>query len=146
MTTQRREIRRLLRTRMAAAGERYTWQRAEIWLCLWESVQGLTVAELMESLKARGLGQATVYRGVKLLEKLGLVHLRRRSDGSHCYAPLSAEPGHPFTCLKCGRVVDVDLCFVDEIRRRLTQEGGYEVVSHNLEILGICPACRKVAP
>ena len=47
-------------------------------------------------------------------------------------------------CVACGRVNDLPI----SVDRRLEEEAGramnYQVVSHQVEVLGVCPLCQTV--
>lgn len=83
---------------------------------------------------------ATVYRNLEFLSDAGLVWkmdvagTQRRFDGT-------TENHYHIRCSRCGRVEDVDiepLAIIEETAKRLC---GYKVLSHRVELTGICPDC-----
>jgi Fur family ferric uptake transcriptional regulator len=85
---------------------------------------------------------ATVYRNLEILSDAGLVWkmdvsgTQRRFDGT-------TENHYHIRCRRCGRVEDVDiepLKIIEEAAKRLC---GYKVLSHRVELTGICPDCDK---
>jgi Fur family ferric uptake transcriptional regulator len=82
---------------------------------------------------------ATVYRNLRRLAAEGLVQERAESGGLHFDG--NTAPHDHFTCVVCGRVMDVP-------RRRpppLPRAGarGLEILSHRVEFFGRCRACRR---
>lgn len=84
----------------------------------------------------------TVYRNLNLLRDLGeIIELNfgstfSRFDGN----PL---PHYHFTCLKCGRVYDVDEPLHPELEERVERSMGCEVTNHRLEFYGTCRECLR---
>jgi len=103
-----------------------------------------TANEVYEMIRKRlpNISLGTVYRNLEILsengmiQKLELAGTQRRFDGMkdfHYHA----------RCVACGRVDDVALdltAIIDESAMRLTD---YEIISHRLEFIGLCPDCRK---
>jgi Fur family ferric uptake transcriptional regulator len=46
-------------------------------------------------------------------------------------------------CVHCGRIGDVPVKAADRIEAASRGAGGYEIVGHRLEFVGICPSCGK---
>lgn len=108
----------------------------------------LKVDELLERVRAVDpkIGQATVYRTMKLLTKCGLAQPRHFGDGHTRYEPIGPdeEEHHDhLICESCGRIVE----FMDERIERLQEEvaaaHGFTVTHHKMELYGLCPSCRK---
>jgi Fur family transcriptional regulator, ferric uptake regulator len=102
------------------------------------------VAEAAEALRAEGIGQATVYRAVGLLEELGLL-LRVHVGGD---APRYAAPPvghtHPLICGVCHRLVDFDgEGDLHYLEKQLEATTGFSIYGHILEVYGVCPDCRR---
>lgn len=106
----------------------------------------LTPAEIYERVRQEhpGIGYVTVYRTLEMLARLGLIcevhtggssrsYLLRRPSGHH----------HHLICSGCGAVADFTGCELGELEQRLSQETGFEVESHLLELFGRCQSCQK---
>jgi Fur family transcriptional regulator, peroxide stress response regulator len=88
----------------------------------------------------------TVYRNLRLLVAEGLVN---ELPGPHARFDGNTSEHHHFTCLGCGRIVDVEgpltaphsraLC------RRVAAQGGFSVTHHRIEFYGRCAACRTAS-
>jgi len=85
----------------------------------------------------------TVYRNLDLLSAAGeiqtleLAGTQKRFDGN------PADHYHA-RCLKCGRVVDLDLPSgaLTDLEETVATVSGFKIVGHRLEFRGICPRCQ----
>jgi Fe2+ or Zn2+ uptake regulation protein len=86
----------------------------------------------------------TVYRNLRLLVAEGLVKER---PGPHARFDGNLAEHHHFTCLGCGRIVDVAGPITEPhsraLRAQVAAAGGFSVTHHRIEFYGRCPACRK---
>lgn len=90
------------------------------------------------------IGQATVFRTIKLLESSGLAREARRGEGSRLYEHAFNHVHHDhLVCVLCGRTIEFMDEGIEEAQRRVYEASGFEIVSHQLELRGICPACGK---
>ncbi len=110
----------------------------------------LTAREIADSLRddGRGVGVATVYRTLELLEGLRLVQRLDVGDASARYEP--ALPGgehhhHHLVCDECGLVTPFEDSrlerAIDDLGRRLD----YSVGDHDVILRGSCPNCTEGA-
>jgi Fur family transcriptional regulator, ferric uptake regulator len=138
----------ILRTYITEHGLKSSRQREIIADVFFEAGGHLTVEELLERVREvdAKIGQATVYRTMKLLTKCGLAQPRRFGDGHTRYEPVAPdeEEHHDhLICEACGRIVE----FLDERIERLQEEvakiHGFAVTHHKMELYGICPSCRE---
>jgi Fur family ferric uptake transcriptional regulator len=89
------------------------------------------------------IGRATVYRTIKLLLDQGLLCRVILGDGSICYRVSHKAHHHHLVCLACGATEDIHLEDVEDVLDRVRDASDYELVSHRVEVYGICPACRS---
>ena len=84
----------------------------------------------------------TVYRNLELLahggliQKLDLGSTEARYDGN-------PAPHYHARCVQCGRVVDVSGVHVQAVEPVGASLGGFEILGHRLEFVGLCPECRS---
>ncbi len=125
------------------AGVRLTPQREAVWRWFAAQPAGAGIAEAARALAAQGVGLATVYRTVALLEDLGF--LRRFHDvrGEHRYLAARPGHGHALVCRVCGRAVPFETCALEVLERLLALETGFVVERHSLEVYGVCPGCQE---
>lgn len=90
------------------------------------------------------IGFATVYRNLQKLVVEGQVKEVQFVDKKKRYETLLHDHQH-FICTSCHRIIDMELSKllnVGEISKKLQC---HEVQSFNLELIGLCAACRKPA-
>ncbi len=90
------------------------------------------------------IGQATVYRVMKLFIEAGLAQEVDFGDGiiryEHCYN----HPHHDhLICKECGKTVEVMDSIIEELQKRLAESFGFELTDHELYLYGICEQCRS---
>jgi Fe2+ or Zn2+ uptake regulation protein len=132
----RDQVERILSRR----GERLTRQRAAVLAYLQSTDQHPDARTLYEqvsqSLPKVSLG--TIYRTLAVLRDAGLIQELKDGPVSRYDANIG---GHDHAhCIACGRVQDI-------ARRPLPEAaggdlGGFQVLSHRLEVYGLCPACQ----
>jgi Fe2+ or Zn2+ uptake regulation protein len=85
---------------------------------------------------------ATVYRTLRTLEELGLSRVVRFGSKS---ARFDANVGHHqhFICERCDRIVDIDSDLGIDLEVPALTRQGYEIRASRVQLVGLCPACRK---
>jgi Fur family transcriptional regulator, ferric uptake regulator len=90
------------------------------------------------------LGLVTVYRTLEKLEELGLVQRVHHPDG--CQAFIAAVSGHThlLICQRCSRVqyFSGDSERMDRLMTAVSQESGYVIRDHWLQLFGLCQTCQ----
>ena len=90
-----------------------------------------------------GIGLVTVYRTLDLLSDLNLVCRFHTADGCRSYMMRRpTEHHHHLVCSRCGRVVDFTACDLTDLEKTLSEETGFVIDGHLLELSGLCPDCR----
>lgn len=125
--------------RLEAAGHRLTPTRKAVVHAVLDSPGHFTVEQVGE--RTPGVGRATVFRTMKLLQDLAVVCRVVMEDGSLHYRLSTRGHHHHLVCTSCGRVED----FFDGGIRRLIDELGqstkYRIDGHWLDVYGRCQAC-----
>jgi Fe2+ or Zn2+ uptake regulation protein len=88
------------------------------------------------------VGRATVYRTIKLLLDQGLLCRVILSDGSVAYRLSHEAHHHHLVCISCGATEDVHLADVEPLLSRAREATDFDIVSHRIELYGLCPSCR----
>jgi len=127
------------------AGLKITAPRLKI-LQLLESagVRHVSAEDVYKLLLENGeeIGLATVYRVLTQFEDAGLV-ARHHFEGGHSVFELSPDQHHDhIVCVKCGRVEEFNDREIENRQKLIAQELGFELTDHNLNMYGLCPACR----
>jgi Fur family ferric uptake transcriptional regulator len=103
--------------------------------------------EVWEDLRGheRGVGRATVFRTLELLAELGVLDRVHSLGHRHRYAVCEPQHHHHLMCLDCSSVVLVSATDIEEEIRQVTATHGFELLTHHLELIGRCAACRARA-
>jgi Fur family ferric uptake transcriptional regulator len=118
------------------------------WLILDEFLkreQHTTTEELYDIVKQRDrtIGQATVYRTLKLLCEAGLAQEVDFGDGVMRYEHLYGHAHHDhLVCQGCGKTVEVVDTVIEELQQRLSAQYGFQLTGHEMYLYGLCEKCR----
>ena len=133
------------REALAMAGLRVTPQRLLVLEILEETDDHLDAGAILERARQRdpGVSLATVYRTLGKLKKAGLVDQRylARDHRRGFYEPTSKEEHYHFTCLGCGKVIEVHTSRIAQAREELARELGLEFARACTCFEGYCPEC-----
>ena len=128
-------------------GYRLTPQRLMILTAIQQSQDHISAVEIYAQVVARYpyVNISTVYRTLELLKELGLVTETDMGEGRVRYHPADKGNHHHLVCRYCGATVEFEGCDLPPFFARLSQETGYLIEDHLLELLGICAACQQQA-
>jgi len=89
-----------------------------------------------------GIGQATVFRTIKLLSDSGLAREACRDDGARRYEHAYNHAHHDhLTCVLCGAVVEFIDPEIERAQESVYSRYGFTSSGHRLELYGLCPQC-----
>ncbi len=102
-----------------------------------------TAVEVYEMVRQRmpKVSLGTIYRNLELLAEMGqiqkvdLVSSEARFDGN-------PKPHHHVRCTRCGRVDDLHELPLNLLGNVPSEVGGYSIIGHRLEFVGICGDCN----
>ncbi len=128
--------------RLKEAGYRLTPQRVMVLEALAARPSHIGVDEIFQEVHARYpyIDVATVYRTLQLLKELHLV-AELDVGGSARYELLRAGLHHHMVCRSCGTAFDFGSSYLEEFRRRLVEEFGFEPDLEHFAIGGLCKSC-----
>jgi Fur family ferric uptake transcriptional regulator len=127
-------------------GLRHSDQRMQILDVFLKTERHLTAEELhrLVQKKHSSVGAATVYRTMKLLRESGLCRELRLDDGSTRYEHLYDHEHHDhLVCTSCGALVEVLDPEIEKRQEKLARAHGFRIMSHKLELYGVCRKCRR---
>lgn len=132
---------KLFREALNNSGVRISAQRLIIFRALLRSspVSGL---KLVEMASKNGIDRTTTYRTLALFRKHGIV--RDVVAGGKRLVELSDDylaHHHHFWCRKCGKLTDFDSRVVESSLSETVRAIGGTMMSHHVEISGICVDC-----
>ncbi len=134
-----------LRT-LAQTGHRASGPRAEVIDAVAKLGCSVTAREISDVLREQGsgVGLASIYRALELLERLGLIKRFDVGEGVARYEP--AHPGgehhHHIVCSNCGTVEAFEDDALERAIHRLSDRVSFDVAAHDVTLHGECPACR----
>ncbi|MBL0225389.1 MAG: transcriptional repressor [Geobacteraceae bacterium] len=129
----------------ASKGLRSTRQRDNILDVFLATHQHVSVEELYLKVKAvsQGVGQATVYRTLKLFVEAGLAREILLHDGQTRYEHVLAGEHHDhLVCTGCNSIIEFENETIEQLQDEIAARHGFMIRSHKLEIYGLCSRCR----
>jgi Fur family ferric uptake transcriptional regulator len=125
------------------AGYRVTGPRQALAALIADQDGHFTAAELVAAARRRrlGVGRATVFRTLEVLEALGAIERLDLPTGEHAYVGCEPLHHHHVVCSRCGRSSEIRDADLQRIVRRVSKQTGYRVDDHRLELFGLCPTC-----
>ena len=128
-------------------GKRLTPQRLKV-LNLFENIGAgyhLSAEEVHEKLakSSAKVSLATIYRTLRLLVQMGLLHELELSEGGHRYELLSNETAdhHHLICIRCGRTEEFENDEVLKAGKVAAKINGFKLIESSLNVRAICPNC-----
>ena len=131
---------------IAKQGLKNTPQRRLIVDVFFTSGKHLSTEELYDRVRAvdDGVGQATVYRTLKLLCEADLAREMHFGDGTARYEPITDDSHHDhLICTACGRNQEFVNEDIERLQEELAARYGFVLTSHRMYLYGVCDQCRK---
>lgn len=123
---------------------RVTPNRLTVFRAMQKSTKPLTVPDLAIEVEDTGLNTATLYRIMETLADLEIVHPVLQDHQSVAYEliePFARHHDH-MVCRQCGRTIDLYNCRLDEAVKSISDDSGFRVDFHQMEVHGLCPDCQ----
>ena len=131
---------------LADAGHRASTAREEVIEAIASLGCSVTAREVSDLLRERGsgVGLASIYRALELLERLGLIKRFDVGEGTARYeaAHPSGEHHHHVVCDSCGKVEPFEDDALERAIHDLSDKVTFEVAAHDVTLHGECQACR----
>ena len=90
-----------------------------------------------------GIGQATVFRTLKLLAEAGLARDACQDEGPRRYEHSYHHTHHDhLLCTDCGKIVEFFDQGIEKAQEEVFRRFGFEPRGHSMELRGLCPECR----
>ena len=99
---------------------------------------------LRAKMRSPQISLATVYRTLSLLKNAGLVNELSLGENHNHYEAVHATPHEHFTCLRCGKVIELETPQFYELARRICAGRGLQIAQIDLHLSGYCPDCASV--
>jgi Fur family ferric uptake transcriptional regulator len=130
------------------AGYRLTGPRQALAALIADQDGHFTAADLVAATRRNrlGVGRATVFRTLDVLEALGAIERLDLPTGEHAYVGCEPVHHHHVVCSRCGKASEISDADLQRVVRRVGRQTGYRIDDHRLELFGLCPACQAVRP
>lgn len=141
------EKKRVFNAYAVRQGLRSTRQRDVILDIFLSTHEHLSVEELYLKVRAShpGIGQATVYRTLKLFVDAGLAREMTLPDGQTRYEhQLAGEHHDHLICTRCKTIIEFEDETIERLQHEVAQRHGFSLTGHKMQLCGICPACLAV--
>jgi Fur family ferric uptake transcriptional regulator len=136
----------LWRSFVAERGLNASKTRDDVVAVFLQTTAHVDLQSLHEAVRRRhpGIGFATVYRTMKLLEDAGIAHARRFGDAKETLYEVAAGRSHHdhLICESCGKIVEFVSPEVERLQDGIAAKHGFALARHRHELYGRCPECR----
>ncbi len=135
-------------TALDRAGYRLTGPRRALAALIASHDGHFTAAELLAEARAKrlGVGRATIFRTLEVLEALEVMERLDLPSGERIYVVCKPAHHHHLVCSRCGRTDEIDDAGLRSVVGEIARRTGYRVDEHRLELFGLCPSCRASQP
>ena len=140
-----REINRF-QTFLAGQGLKLTAERTALVREIFSTHYHFEADELLFKMKEKSLkiSRATIYRTLELLVRSGMVRRVHLGEDHYHYEYVSGNSHHDhLICTTCGSVIEFHDPALEERQREICERKKFTPTFHNLQILGLCDACRR---
>ena len=93
--------------------------------------------------KNPGVGLATVYRTVKLLEDAGLAASRQFGSGQTLYEVAGQHHDH-IICQQCQHIIEFESDEIEQIQSDIARRAGFRLTHHRHELFGLCEKAQGI--
>jgi Fur family ferric uptake transcriptional regulator len=123
---------------------RMTNQREIILRELKKSKRHLSADELYDIVKKfmPRISLATVYRNLEILSETGVIRKLEISGRQKRFDFDVSDHDHIY-CIMCHKVDNLNIARKSVDSEQLGVEAGYSITGYRVEVIGICPECRK---
>jgi Fur family ferric uptake transcriptional regulator len=145
MPAVQREINRFQEF-LAGQGLKLTSERTALIREIFSTHYHFEADELLFKMKEKNvkISRATIYRTLELLVRSGLVRRVHLGEDHYHYEYVSGNSHHDhLICTTCGSVIEFHDEDLEKRQREICERKRFTPTFHNLQILGVCDACRR---
>lgn len=105
-----------------------------------EDIYGLSV------ISHPGIGLATIYRTLPILEKMNLIKKIHLDDGCVRYElndPSKIHSHHHLICTRCGAISEVQEDMLEALEKQIFEDIGFHITNHSVKFYGFCSKCMQ---
>ena len=104
----------------------------------------VTAEEIFKNMNEDGqkISLATVYRNLNILVDMHEIKKIPHPTEGYQYDK-TCRPHYHLHCIKCDRILDLDIPYLEEWNEKIQAQTGLEIKSHSMMAEGICADCAK---
>ncbi|NWF94030.1 MAG: transcriptional repressor [Syntrophaceae bacterium] len=96
--------------------------------------------------KGEGVSRPTIYRTLKILEKLCLIERFDIKKSCFYFEPLSWKKDHGhLICERCGKIIDFSSNGIEILKSEACKEKDFKLDKISIQIFGLCGDCQKAS-
>ena len=140
------EERKVLEAYLRKRGQKMTGPRETVLDAFLRLEKHVTAEELLSAARRIDptIGQATVFRTIKLFADAGLARGACPDEGARRFEHAYRHAHHDhLICVGCGAVVEFHGRAIEKAQEAIYRAHGYTPSGHKLELKGYCPSCAK---
>jgi len=130
-------------------GYEFTLQKQIVLKTIFDNKTHINAKDIYEKIKETNIGFATVYRALKLFNKLGIV--KEININGVSYYEMEIFSGNPlhihFKCYKCNNIIDIDSQSLNfdylKLNKKIEGENNLIICDSNIMFIGLCSKCRE---
>jgi Fur family ferric uptake transcriptional regulator len=145
MPVVEREINRFQQF-LAGQGLKLTNERKSLVREIFATHYHFEADELLFKMKEKHvkISRATIYRTLELLVKSGMVRRVHLGEDHYHYEHITGNSHHDhLICTTCGSIIEFHDPVLETRQREICESKKFMPTFHNLQILGVCNACRR---
>lgn len=90
------------------------------------------------------VSRPTIYRTLKLLEKLHLIERLDVKKNCFYYEPMYRKKDHGhLICEQCGKIIDFSWGSIENLKSEVCKEKDFKPDNISIHVFGICETCQK---
>lgn len=86
------------------------------------------------------ISRATVYRNLNILADEGAITKIPVANGADLY-DFTVKSHHHLICANCGKILDADADVIPNVKEKVKNDYGFELLSANITFTGLCSDC-----
>jgi Fur family transcriptional regulator, zinc uptake regulator len=135
-----------LLNRLKEKGYKLTRPRRKILETMMQMGERASARQIYEKLRPLdpSLSLDTVYRNLRLLTEIGVVHQISLQSGAVFELAEGERHHHHLICIDCEKVVCIPYCPESHTYHNQAAQAGFQVLGHTFEVYGRCSDCRKL--
>ncbi len=136
----------VFRKHLKADGQKFTAERARVLDTVIRMERVFEAEDLLDELRRRRMrvSKATIYRTLKLLQHAGIIEpVLFDQKQTHYQLAYGQPPRDQMICVETGRVIEITVPEIIDVRDRIAARHGWSPVGHRLQIFAVSPEAAE---